>query len=81
MVWIMALSLIFIVGVSWYISLPIVVGLGRVANSTVTLQAARNPIQAIEYAGYIWGPLFIVVILVWAIINSQRIDPESVVYA
>lgn len=81
MVWIVATTLIFMVSVGWYISLPVVVGVARAINSTVGNNSnARNIVTAVEYAGYIWGPLLIVFLLLWATINSQRRDVESEIY-
>jgi len=74
------LGLIFIVSMSWWLTLPIIIPIARAANSTVTLPAARLTINAIEYAEYIWGPLFVVIIVLWMLINAQKRDVESEIY-
>jgi len=77
----MAAGLIFMVSMSWYVTLPMCIGVARAINSTVTMAEGRLTINTVEYVCYIWGPLFIVFILFWAILNSQRRDVESEVYS
>ena len=80
MVLITGLSLIFIVSMSWWVTLPVVIPVARAINGTVTLSAARLTINAIEYAEYIWGPLFIGMIVLWMLISAGKRDVESEIY-
>ena len=80
LVWAVAITLIFTISLGWYISQPVVVGIARGLNSTYTTQNQRNISTTIEYVSYLWGPLFIIFILLWAVINSQREDVESQYY-
>ena len=79
-VWIVATTLIFMVSVSWYVSQPLVIGVARGMNSSITNANARNIATAVEYVSYAWGPLLIVFVLLWAIISSQARDVESEIY-
>lgn len=81
-VWIWATILIFTVTVGWLLSLPVIAAMGSAANSTVYGNPdAVNVVRFVEYAGYAWGPAFIGFILLLAVLNSQRRDVESEIYA
>jgi len=80
-VWIVTSILIFTVSVSWWVSQPVVIGVSRGINATIYSNPnARNVATAIEYVSYAWGPLLIIFLLAWAIINSQKRDIESEIY-
>ena len=76
MVWLTAISLLFIVTMAWYISQEVVVSIGSALLGDVTGEAAATR-NLIEYSSIIWGPLFDGLIILWAIISSQRDDPTS----
>ena len=80
MVWVVAITLIFSISISWYISQPIVLGVSRGLNSSITSSQGKNVATAVEYVSYAWGPLLIMFVLLWAIISSSKKDIESVVY-
>lgn len=80
-VWISAFVLIFMVSLGWYTSLPVVLGVSRGLNATYYADAnARNVATAVEYMAYAWGPLLILILLLWAIISSSKRDVESEYY-
>lgn len=80
-VWVVAIALIFMVSVGWLTTMPVVIGVSRSLNSTYYGDAnARNIATAVEYATYVWGPVFILFILLWAIISSSKRDVESQYY-
>jgi hypothetical protein len=80
-VWLVAFFLIFTITAGWYLSQPAVIGLSRGINATVyDNPSARNVSTAIEYVSYVWGPLLVCFILVWAIMSSQKRDIESEMY-
>lgn len=79
-VWFTALSLLGFVTLTWYISQPIIVGIIRSASGTITLVPWTQIPKFIEIVNYIWGPLFDLIIVGWAIISSQKRDIESEVY-
>jgi hypothetical protein len=79
-VWLSAFTLLFMISVGWWVSLPIVIGVSMSLKPQITDPAGLNIATAVEYVGYVWGPLFDIFILLWAILNSQRKDVESEVY-
>lgn len=80
MVWLTASVLIFSISIGWYVSQPVVIGVARGVNSTITNQQGRNVATFVEYASFLWGPIVILFILLWAVISSQRRDVESEIY-
>lgn len=80
LVWIVAITLIFSISLSWYVSQPIILGVSRSINSSVTTSQGRNVVTAIEYVSYAWGPILIVFVLLWAVVSSQHRDVESEIY-
>jgi len=79
MVWIVAVILVFTISLGWYVTIPVVIGVSYSLNSTITGQG-RNIAKGVEYVAYVWGPIFIAFILLWAVVSSQRRDAESIVY-
>lgn len=79
-VWLSAFTLLFMISVGWWVSLPVVIGVSQGLRPQITSPNGLLIATAIEYVSYIWGPLFDVFILLWAVLNSQRRDVESEVY-
>lgn len=80
-VWITAFILLFVFTVSWYATVPAVIGVSRgLSDSYSENPNAANIGTAVEYVGYAWGPLLDIFILVWAVISSQKRDVESEIY-
>jgi hypothetical protein len=75
-VWITAVTLCFSITVGWYISQGIVVQIAHGALAGVTGSAA-SLVSLIEFANIIWGPLFDVLVILWAIVSSQGDDNIS----
>lgn len=69
-VWITAITLIFSITVGWYISQDLVVNLAHNMLSGVTGEAA-NLVDLIEFMNIIWGPLFDILVLLWAFASSN----------
>ena len=78
---IVALGLFFIVTVSWYVTLPVTIGVARAINGTITLAQAQQTVNVIEYACYIWGPLFDGFIVLWWFMTATQTEVESRLYA
>lgn len=76
-VWLFAFTLLFMISVGWWVSLPIIAGISNGLKPRITDPTALNIAIAVEYVSYVWGPLFDVFILLWAIMNSQQRDVES----
>ena len=73
-VWFTAILVIFVLTLSWYICNDIVVSIAANALADVTGSALSLTIL-VEYVAAWWGPLFDLIVLAWAIINSQEDDP------
>lgn len=73
-VWVTAVIVIAILTICWYVSMDIVVTITHAALSDVTGQALSITVL-INYVAAWWGPIFDVFVLLWAIINSQEVDP------
>lgn len=78
-VWLTAVILIFSITTGWYISQDLVISIASVALTGVNGKAA-SLLSLIEVMNIIWGPLFDILVLVWAIVSSQADSPQSVVY-
>ena len=78
-VWFTAILVIFILTLSWYICNDIVISIASSALSDVTGQALSLTIL-VEYVAAWWGPILDLIVLAWAVINSQEIDPNSRIY-
>jgi hypothetical protein len=73
-VWFTAVISLFVITIGWYICNGVVVTIAHQALADVTGQALALTIL-LEYVAAWWGPLFDVIILFWAIMSSQEIDP------
>ena len=78
-VWFTALVSMFIITVGWYIGNGVVVTIASQAANDLTGQAF-SLLTLLEYVAAWWGPVLDVIVLLWAIINSQEIDPNSLIY-
>jgi hypothetical protein len=79
MVWLTAVALCFAINFGWYISQDLVLTLAQGALGEVTGQGL-NLLNLIEFLNIIWGPLFDILVILWAIVSSQARDPTSVYY-
>lgn len=71
----------FMVSLGWWISIPVVIGISRGLNASYYADAnARQVATGVEYVSYAWGPVLILVILLWAVISSSKRDVESEYY-
>lgn len=76
-VWVTAIISLFVITLGWYIGNGIVVTIAHEALSDAT-GSALSILTLLEYVAAWWGPVLDVIILLWAIYNSQEIDPNSV---
>jgi hypothetical protein len=79
MVWFTTIVAIFIISISWYISNGIVLTISYQTMGDLTTQAF-SVLTLLQYVAAWWGPLFDIIVILWAIINSQEIDPNSRIY-
>ena len=80
MVWIVAITIIFIVSIGWYVSQPVVMGVASAMNSSTTNPQARTVAVGVQYVSFAWGPVLILFVLLWAVISSSKHDVESTVW-
>ena len=78
-VWFTALTSIFIITVGWYIGNGVVMTIAYQAAGDLTGKAF-SLLTLLEYVAAWWGPLLDIIVLLWAIINSQEIDPSGYRY-
>jgi len=76
MVWFTAIVSVFVTTLGWYICNGVVITIAHQALADVTGQAF-SLLTLLEYVAAWWGPIFDFIIILWAIINSQEIDPNS----
>lgn len=78
MVWLVAISIMFVTTLSWYISQPIVFGVATALGTSIgSSGTGRNITNAALTASVVWGPLADLLTLAWAIVSSQKYDPTS----
>ena len=84
-VWITAIFLWGVIVFAWYASQPLVYSIVTVANSTlaniensttVTTKSSQTATVLLLFNN-IWAPIMVIIVLVWAVISSQREDPYS----
>lgn len=82
MVWVTALVLFLLITIGYYVSNLMVtqiaiinlLGIGSVGSE------GYNLAKLIEWTNIAWGPLFFIIVLLWAIVNSARHDVTSEAY-
>jgi hypothetical protein len=78
-VWFTALVAVFIITIGWYIGNGVVIAIAYQATSDFT-GSAFSAVQLLEFVAAWWGPVLDVIVILWAILNSQEIDPNSRIY-
>jgi len=68
------------ISLGWWVSLPVVFGVSRGINASVTDARGRLAMTAIEYAEIAWGPVTDLFILLWMISSAAKRDVESELY-
>lgn len=78
-VWLTCISMCGIITIGWYLSQTIVISIANSMLGGVSGQGL-SLLTTIEYVNSWWGPIFDVVVVLWAIMSSQASDVESQVY-
>ena len=78
-VWFTAIICMGIVTLGWYICNDVVLSIVNNALADATGKGLSLVIL-IEYVAAWWGPFFDIIILLWAIVNSQEVDPTSAIF-
>ena len=76
-VWLTAVLLLFSITVGWYISQDLVLNIAHNMLAGVTGKASTT-LALVEWMNILWGPLFDLLVVIWAIVSSQRDDPTSI---
>lgn len=79
-VWSFAVILWFTVTLAYLITLPIAFSFGSAIETQVAGSPALTPFRIIEFVVIVWGPIWDIFILLWAIMESQRQDVGSMRY-
>ena len=75
-VWFTAILVVFIITLTWYIGNSVIMTISSQALVGVT-GGALNALTLLQYVAAWWGPILDVIVILWAIINSQEIDPTG----
>ena len=78
-VWFTAILIIFIITLGWYITNGVVITIAYQTMGDLSAQAF-SVLTLLQYVAAWWGPLFDIIVILWAIINSQETDPNSRIY-
>lgn len=74
-VWFYAIFFMAVVTAAWWLTMPIILTISSAFEFTI--HEAQLVVQMVSFASTIWGPLLDVVIVSWALLNSQKRDVES----
>jgi hypothetical protein len=75
-VWFTAIVALFSLTLSWYIGNGVVITIAHQTLGDLTGQGF-GVLTLLEFVAAWWGPLLDLVVIGWAVINSQEIDPNS----
>ncbi len=67
------------VSIAWYTLLPIAYSIGSQIESIASGQALTT-LYIAEYVALLWGPLWDIFIILWAVVESQRVDYQGITY-
>ena len=85
MTWVVGLMTISMIILFWYVTQPMIVQTTNVSDSVLdsigTNTSGWEQTKIINiYVANFWPVPFIIAVLMWMFISSQRTDPESVMY-
>lgn len=78
-VWFTAIIVMLIITVGWNVSAGVVTSITNQALGDLSGQGF-NVLVMLQYVAAWWGPLLDIVVLLWAFINSQEVDPNSRIF-
>jgi hypothetical protein len=79
-VWITATILCLTITTAWYVGNFMVVSIAHSFATLITGGQGGQLVGLIEFMMSIWGPLFDLMVLVWALVSSGRVTTESQTY-
>lgn len=77
MVWITALILILSVTIGWYMGLTVFNSIASANMALIGTGEGLTLAKLLQYANIAWGPLFDVIILIWALTYPAERDAIS----
>ena len=77
--WVTATILLLSVSIGWYVTLPVAWALSTQVE-TVASGNGLSALRIVEYVVILWGPLWDLFIILWAFLESHRVDTMSVAY-
>jgi len=78
-VWSVTLLLLLTVSLGWYITLPVAFALSSSIEGLVS-GAGLTALRIVQYVTILWGPIWDLFILLWAFMESHRVDFQGQVY-
>lgn len=78
-VWFTTIICLFVITAGWQISSGVVTTLTNQALGDLSGQGF-NVLMMLQFVTAWWGPLLDIVVLLWAFINSQEVDPNSRIF-
>lgn len=75
------IGLIFTIGTGWYLSQTLVLQIAYGCEGLITAtEEGASLLNLVEWANILWGPLLIILVIVWMIASAQARDVESEIY-
>ena len=75
------IGLIFTIGTGWYLSQTLVLQIASSCGGLITAtEEGASLLNLVEWANIVWGPLLIILVIVWMIASAQARDVESEIY-
>lgn len=75
------IGLIFTIGTGWYLSQTLVLQIASNCLGLITAtEEGASLLNLVEWANIVWGPLLILLVIVWMVASAQARDVESEIY-
>ena len=75
-IWLTCVAVCSMLTIAWYICLGVVTSIVQSSLGDVTGQPL-SLVGLVEYVAIAWGPIFDIVVIIWAIVSSQAEDAVS----
>ena len=75
------IALIFVIGTCWYLSQTLVTQIASAFLGEISASSeGESMLQLVQWCNIVWGPAFIVLVIVWMVASAQARDVESEIY-
>jgi hypothetical protein len=78
-VWCVAIVLLLTISIGWWVSLPVCYAISSAIEDSLTA-SGLSALRIVEYVALLWGPLWDIFIVFWAMMESHRVDITSTTY-